>query len=219
MTNHRSDEALDRALEARVSERARELEGLSRDEQSEVLELLEVADLLWEHTHAAPPLAEDPVAAMLGLVPDSARTLDGAALQSVLKRRGLNASTLGQKLVERGWAVSTRNVFNWVAGRAADVSPALIQAISEITRTSPDQITKTSLLPSQPELEVAKAEPLFRGLVDRWARLTRTSLEWAAWDLESRMAATVHRGVQPDASQMLASLEVVVEASEKRMRG
>ena len=55
---------------------------------AEVQELLRIADLLWEEAHGAPPLEDDPVAAMLGLVPDASRSLDPRALNKVTKSSG-----------------------------------------------------------------------------------------------------------------------------------
>ncbi len=42
--------------------------GLAAPERDTVAALVEVADLLWLSAHGAPPLADDPVAAMLGLL-------------------------------------------------------------------------------------------------------------------------------------------------------
>src|SRR5688572_2790661 len=102
------DDALARRLEARarrpVGESQPELSGGDGDEMES---LLDVADLLWEAAHGATPLESDPVAAMLGLVPDPGYALDSEALARARKNARLKSSELAARLVSRGWEVRT----------------------------------------------------------------------------------------------------------------
>lgn len=182
-----------------------------------VVELLDIADLLWEAAHGAPPLEEDPVAAMLGLVPDSNRSLSEAALKQAMKAAGLKPSSLAEKLTDRGWEVSTRDVFNWQTRGDASVPPALIQAIGEATGTTADKLTvDRGEAPGRQTLQSVTSSPRFKALAERWGRLRGTTMSLGASALEARLAASVFRGNIPSEEQMLASLEALVEALESR---
>lgn len=183
----------------------------------EAVELLDIADLLWEVAHSAPPLERDPVAAMLGLVPDSGRSLSGVALKQVMQTAGLKPSSLAEKLTNRGWEVATRDVFNWQNRADASVPPALIQAIAEVTGTTADQLTvDRGESPAHRAAQSVTSSPAFKALAERWARLRGTTMSLAASALEARLAASVFRGSTPSEEQMLASLEALVEALESR---
>ena len=187
---------------------------------TEAIELLDVADLLWESAHGAPPLEQDPVAAMLGLVPDSTRSLNNDALKQAMKAAGLTASSLAEKLSERGWEVATRDVFNWQTQTDALVPPALIQAIAELTGTSADKlIVDRGESPTHRGLQSVTASPAFMALAERWARLRGTTLSLGASALEAQLATSVFRGRHPSEEQMLASLETLVEVLESRSDG
>lgn len=218
--NEDRDAVLEAAINLHVQGRSPAPEELEEDQRAEIQALLKVADLLWDEAHGAPPLEDDPVAAMLGLVPDHARLLDPRALTRVTKSAGIKASGLAQALTERGWDVSTRDVFNWQTKGSHEVSPALIQAIAEITGSTIDFLTVdlgTSQLSS--ELRAITQTARFRELVTRWAHLRNTSADLATSALTARLATSVHRGVRPDSDQMLDSLEALVTALEEDESG
>ena len=100
--------------------------------------LLDAADLAWEAEQEPPPLPEDPVAAMLGLVPDPEIALDGKALAAARKRAGLSVSGLAAKMADRGWDVTSRDVFGWESNKNAPQVPAVINALASITGADPD---------------------------------------------------------------------------------
>jgi hypothetical protein len=213
--NEDREAAVEAAIELHVQGRSLELEELGEEQRAEIQELLKVADLLWEEAHGAPPLEDDPVAAMLGLVPDPSRSLDPRALTRVTKSTGIKASGLAQALNERGWDVSTRDVFNWQTKGSHEMSPALIQAIAETTGSTIDNLTVdrgSSQLSS--ELRAVTQTARFKRLVTRWAHLRNTSADLATSALTARLATSVHRGKQPEADQMLNSLEALVDALE-----
>jgi len=68
MTDDKSDEVIAEFLETRARSATGDLTSLTDEQRAEVQPLLGVAELLWEAGHGAPPLEDDPVAAMLGLV-------------------------------------------------------------------------------------------------------------------------------------------------------
>lgn len=182
---------------------------------AEVADLLHLADLLWDAAHGAPPLERDPVAAMLGLVPDSSRSLDGAALKRALQASGLKVSELAGRLHARGWDVATRDVFNWQSKSTTSVAPAMIQAIAEITGAAAEKLTvDQGADPSHASLRAVTSSKPFQALAERWARLRGTTLNLGASALEARLAASVFRGETPDEDRMIASLEALVSALE-----
>lgn len=214
MTEDRWEEELAKLVDDHIAGIKRSRDGY---DATEAVELLDIADLLWETAHGAPPLERDPVAAMLGLVPDSSRALSDSALKRAMQAAGLKPSALAEKLTERGWEVATRDVFNWQTRGSASVPPALIQAIAEITGTAADRLTEDrGESPAHRAVQSVTASPAFKSLAERWARLRGTSLSLGASALEAQLATSVFRGSHPSEEQMLASLEALVEALESR---
>lgn len=217
MTDDRWEEEIAKLVDDHVTGIKRSRENVELTVAPEAVELLDIADLLWEAAHGAPPLEHDPVAAMLGLVPDSSRSLSDGALKKAMQASGLKPSALAERLSERGWEVVTRDVFNWQTRSDASVPPALIQAIAEITGTTADRLTvDRGESPARQALQSVTASPTFKALAERWARLRGTTLSLGASALEARLAASVFRGEVPSEEQMLASLEALVEALESR---
>ena len=189
---------------------------LSDREREQISAIGDTADLLWLAAHGAPALARDPVAAMLGLVPDRECSLDVRALTLARKRSGLTVSDLAVRLRERGWDVQKSDVFRWETRSARDVAPALIQAIADILDVRVDGLISTpDSSATKDQLADVRHHPLFEQLVDRWARIQHISHAVAAAALETRMAATVHRGERPDPDQLLRSLEALVLSVEQ----
>lgn len=216
-----NDEDRDRLL-AELIEKPQERERILRDaeftdrDRDEIATLLDTADKLWLSAHGAPTLDDDPVAAVLGLVPDPECRLDSAALSRTRKRAGLTVSDVAQRLRERGWEFEKGDVFRWETRTAVDVPPAVVQAIADILSTPVDGLIAASSSLSAPDhLAAVRRHPLFEQLVDRWARVQRVSPAVALATLDSRMLATVHRGEQPDAEQLLRSLDALVTSVER----
>lgn len=208
-------EAIAKFLEARTGPVTGDTTDLSNEPTAEVQALIEVAELLWEVGHGAPVLESDPVAAMLGLIPDPRYTLDRKELSRARRNARLEVGNLVDRLTARGWDVRRGDVFRWENQSAADVSPALIKAIAEETGTDPDRLTVSRPENDLSEVLAALVESSrFTGLVERWMRLQNTSSGLAASTLKSRALATVHRGDRPDTDQLLASLEALVAALE-----
>lgn len=188
----------------------------SEEDRADITSLIEVADLMWEAGHGAPPLNADPVAAMLGLIPDPRIGLDSGALSRARRKAKLKPSDVAERLLARGWDVGARDVFRWENQTRCDVVPALIRAIAEVVGVGPEQLTTDR--GSSAERDASSSivnSPRFRGLVDRWARLQGMSGSLAASALQSRMLETVHRGDRPDEEQMLRSLDALITALEK----
>lgn len=187
------------------------------DQREEVLKLLDAGDLVWEAAHTAPPLKKDPVAAILGVVPDPSFQLDAKALLRACQISRVKPTTLADRLKARGWKVDASEVFRWQTRSAPDVPPALIKAIAEELRIDPERLVARSQGWRTPLVEVAEdiiATRQFHDLVQRFAKVRRISAEMAESAMKSRMLATVHRGDMPGKEQMLASLESLVHALE-----
>jgi transcriptional regulator with XRE-family HTH domain len=216
-----NDDDRDRLLAEMIENpeaRKRILESAELDDRDrdDIVALADTADLLWLSVHGAPPLADDPVAAMLGLVPDRECSLDSKALTQARKREGLTVSDLAERLRERGWEFEKGDVFRWETRSAADVAPAVVQAIADIlSRPVESLIAAPTSTSAQDEVATVRRHPLYEQLVDRWARVQHVSRAVAAAALESRMVATVHRGEPPDPEQLLHSLEALVTSVEQ----
>jgi hypothetical protein len=217
MTDDRWEEEFAKLVDDHVAGFKHSRDNLEPALVPEAVELLDIVDLLWEAAHGAPPLEQDPVAAMLGLVPDSSRSLSDSALKQAMQTAGLKPSSLAEKLTDRGWEVATRDVFNWQNRGDASVPPALIQAIAEVTGTTADKLTvDRGESPGHRALQSVTSSPAFKALAERWALLRGTTMSLGASALEARLAASVFRGNTPSEEQMLASLEALVEALESR---
>lgn len=216
MTKDERAEVLANLLEARAGRvTGKDQPMLSAEDRADVESLIEVADLLWAAGHGAPPLESDPVAAMLGLIPDPQCALDPKALARARKNARLKPSELVNRLVARGWNVQVRDVFRWENQSAADVAPALIKAIADETNTSVDRLTTSRESTAEHgAIATVTRSPRFERLVERWARIQGVSRALAASALESRILATVHRGDRPDADQLMQSLDALVTAVE-----
>lgn len=209
------DEAIAAILDARAGQSARAAGADHSSDRSGIQELLHAADVVWASQQGAPPLADDPVAAMLGLVPDSELELDGKALSSARKRAGLTVSALAERLAARGWEITNRDVFAWESGKNLTHVPALINALAEETGVDADRLRhKSGADPERARLAAVVGSEAFKGLAQRWARIQGTTVALAASALESRMLVAVHRGGAPEANVLLESLEALVESVE-----
>ncbi|MBM7826593.1 hypothetical protein [Microbacterium aurum] len=201
-------------LVAQPAERSRILADarISETERRRLRELLAVADATWLAAQGAPPLEDDPTAAMLGLVPDRACALDPASFKRARQRANTAPSALAQRLSARGWRYSTADVARWQT-HAASVPPALVQAIAEELGVSVDTLIQ-HVAPAPDRFEAVRQAPRFEHLVSRWARRRRVELPVARSELIGRMTATVHRGQLPEADQVLGALELLVSSLE-----
>ncbi len=211
----------DRILEVFLDSKSRrdveaDIADWSEEDRADFASFIEVADLMWEVGHGAPPLNADPVAAMLGLIPDPRIGLDSGALSRARKNAKLKPSDIAERLHARGWDVGARDVFRWENQTQSDVGPALIRAIAEVIGVGPEQLTTDGGSSAEREaFSSVFSSRRFEALVDRWARLHSMSRSLAASALQSRMLATVHRGDRPDDEQMLESLDALISALEK----
>ncbi|MGV9752696.1 hypothetical protein [Nocardia farcinica] len=223
MSEYERDKALEFLLDERTGNAAGERPVLDPEDADEVQSLLAAIDLVTGAVRAAttpevvvPPLEEDRIAALLGLIPDPDYSLDSAALKRARKKAGLSAGDLATRLAAREWKVSVADVFRWETRSAPDVSPALIRAIAEETGVDSDSlIIDQAAAPESDAVAAVMASTDFDELVTRWAQSRGTSPALARTTLKSRMLTAVHRGEKPDAAQMLRTLAAFVDAHEE----
>ena len=90
-------------------------------------------------TRRTPVGANDPIALMLGLVPNGETVVDGRKLAGARKAAKLKLGQFVKRLVERGWVVDTSTAFAWEQGNLP-VSPAIVNAMAEELHVSPDSL-------------------------------------------------------------------------------
>lgn len=212
------DELMEVLLEMPAGpERDRRVAQLDDAQRSTFEQLLDLDNRVWESAQEAPPLQSDPVAAMLGLVPDPSFRLDTTAFTQLCSRNRLKPTKLAERLRDRGWAVDAADVFRWQTSVASDVSPALIRAMAEVIGTSPDKLVATPAAEQDALDTIANlvtSTKRFGDLVQRFALAQRISPNMAQTVLRTRMLATVRRGRELEVEQMLDSLEMLVRALE-----
>ncbi len=198
---------------------APDLAGLEPDVRREAQANRWILQAVWraEEAYVPPPLAQDPLAVALGLVPDPGRRLDGKRLTQARKSRGLNAGQVADALALRGWDVTTSTVVRWEMASRADIAPALLTALADTVGVAEDRLvdSKPATRPADVEVEKALSSPRFARLAERWAAKVGTPLDAARASLQQTMTlATARRGDHLDAEQWLSVLEKLVEAGK-----
>lgn len=87
----------------------------------------------------APISQDDPVALMLGLVPDPDTPVEGRKLAQARRNARLQLSGLVDRLCNRGWPITTAQAAQWERG-APTLAPALVAAISDELGVDSDSI-------------------------------------------------------------------------------
>lgn len=128
LNEDRCDDIVDEQLRHMRGEGPKpDLSGLTAEEHAHALELLELVDALADSLPASPPLADDPVAVRLGLVPATKARVEGpgggdpvwAAAAEVSSRFG--ASTVQFELLSRP-----------ITGSRGDVGSVLSRSLAEV---------------------------------------------------------------------------------------
>lgn len=200
---------------------------MTPDEWAQVVRLAAVEAALFDHAHGAPAVEEDPVAAMLGLVPDPNLSLTGSALKRARTRAGLKVSEVARALTEEGWDITTAEVAGWESRTGTVLAPVLLQSVAASVSSSVESITTNPIdatksagavggSASERVIDAVTATSAFQELTRRFAGVQGLSRTVAASTLRSRALASVHRGDEPDAAQWIKTLEAFVTALESR---
>ncbi|WP_345600511.1 hypothetical protein, partial [Thermocatellispora tengchongensis] len=144
-------------------------------------------------------------------------SLDHRQLTKLRRSAGVNVEDLASRLRSRGWDVEYRNVIAWESARgAAEVPPAIIEAIAQILRIPIERLVRPLPAPQDSPLQQLRQHAAFGELARRWSDLKQISIDAAERALAVRTLTTVHRGETPDLDQSVASLETLVAAMEDR---
>lgn len=151
-----------------------------------------------------PVRLDDPIAQMLGLVEDTAITLDGRRLASVRKAAGLNIADLAAQLQRRGWDVSVKTVSEWERS-LTNPAPATINAIAEEL----DVATDALLAPSQANaqtLDILFDDELIAAFLDEWAREANVPAKTLAEESKRLLATAGKRNATSATPQTLLAI-------------
>lgn len=157
----------------------------------------------------APPLAEDPLAVALGLVPPPGGNLSGSLLKAARQNAGLKPSALARLLTEQGHAVRAGEIARWETSEAVPLAAPKIQAIALALSVSPSDLVDDESSVVTLGLAMSKQ---FRELVRRWASHTNQTLAAAQTALMKVAAAPARRGTSRDDAAVIASLDAFVNA-------
>ncbi|GAA1292184.1 helix-turn-helix domain-containing protein [Saccharothrix xinjiangensis] len=134
-----------------------------------------------------PPVRhDDPVALMLGLVPDPNIALDGNRLSIARKKAKLNLAEFLQRLNERGWEVTIQQTFQWEQGTTA-LAPALIDAIADELGVDRQALLASAAVPS--ERDDLFDDSRVRAFLSQWADEAEVTVDFLR-DRTAKMLAT-----------------------------
>lgn len=214
MDQNRDDRLADLITERAFNPDMRAPSWVTPIEWAEVEQLAALERELRIGAYAAPPLAEDRAAALLGLIPDGKTQLARAALKRARKSAQISVSDIAKRLAARGWDVTAADVFRWENQDAPDMPPALVEAIATVLHANVTELTEPRLGGQEAVLDVTV--PAYRRLVERLAGALGVSADFAVARLQTAAATAVHRGDRPQDEQLLATLEAYVRAMERR---
>lgn len=167
-----------------------------------------------------PPLSADPVAIALGAVPDI--LLDPAAVRRQRQAKNARPSEVARFLRERGWPVTTSDVFAWEQ-HAEPVAPALLRDIAAMFGVREASLTPAGA--SAPGQDTEDENALLGALrmadlneiVQQWAELLGVDPEAARENLGKRLSGAARRGTRAlTIRQLKAVLAVLLEAERAR---
>lgn len=178
----------------------------SDEEWDEAMQLAKVESLL--SAQQAPPLEQDPVAAMLGLIPDPNLVVDGSAIRRL--RGNVPVSQIADRLQAYGWAVSAADVRDWQVRSGVVLAPALLERLANVLGVTVERITRRSGALVAPEVATS---PRWQSLLVRLGALLNVAPGAAQPRLVGALASARYRNESPES--YLEAAEAYVEALEK----
>ena len=178
----------------------------SDEEWDEARQLAKVETLL--SIRQAPPLEQDPVAAMLGLVPDPNLVVDGSAIKRL--RGNTPVSQIAASLRAYGWDVSAADVRDWQARPGVVLTPALLERLARVLGVTVERITRRAGAQVAPEVA---SSPRWHNLVARFAAVLNLAPGAAQPRLVGALAGARYRNESPES--YLEAAEAYVAALEK----
>lgn len=156
-----------------------------------------------------PPLSEDPLAVALGLAPQQAPVLAGAALKAARQHAGLNVAALAQRLTAAGHAAKAGQVLRWEIAKSVPIDANILSSIAHILRVDEGQLRA-----AKEQHSSLAVSTQFRDLAKRFSRVTGLDFLAAQALLLTKSATTARRGSAYDDEHSLAALTAFVEARE-----
>lgn len=178
----------------------------SDEEWDEAMQLAKVESLL--SAQQAPPLEQDPVAAMLGLIPDPSLVVDGSAIRRL--RGKVPVSQIADRLQAYGWDVTAADVRDWQARPGVVLAPALLERLANVLGVTVERITRRAGAPVAPEVATS---PRWHSLLVRFAALLNVAPEAAQPRLIGALAGARYRNQSPES--YMEAAEAYVTALEK----
>jgi transcriptional regulator with XRE-family HTH domain len=140
---------------------------------------------------ASPPVQhDDPVALMLGLVPDPDISLDGQKLTNARKKANINLAQLCDRLNQRGWNIRVKHAFQWERS-AFPLAPALIDAIAD--ELGVDRKTLLSQKAYRQPSDDLFDDARVHAFLARWAEEEQVSVDFLRERTSKTLAAAVYR--------------------------
>lgn len=182
----------------------------SDEEWNEARQLARAESLL--NLRQAPPLQQDPVAAMLGLVPDPGLFVDGSAIRRL--RGKASVSQIAARLQTYGWEVSAADVRDWQTRPGVVLAPALLERLAKVLGVTTEAITRRTgeLVP-----HAVATSARWRNLVAQFAALLGVATDIAESRLVGALVAAKYRNEAPES--YLEAAEAYVTALEKSREG
>jgi transcriptional regulator with XRE-family HTH domain len=170
---------------------------------------------LW-HTdtpaYEVPHLADDPVAARLGLVPQPEVTLAGPSVAAARRRRGLDLAGLAAIIDEHGTTISIRDLSRLERIPATAVPAATAQALAAALGVPVDALSPAGARPDDGGLSAFLASAAFRDEVFGWAERHAQAPQVVAVRARQRLRSVRFRGGREgSAEQWLALLRAVLD--------
>lgn len=196
---------IERALHALRHGRAPSAPELDADEQQLVDDVVPWLDALREAAEQTasesqpasepptsdPPIrADDPVALMLGLVPDPNVVVDGRKLALARKRAKLDLAQFLNRLRARGWDVTTHQGLQWELGQTP-LAPALITAIAD--ELAVDDGALLAATTSRSEHDDLFDDARIRAFLADWSAETGVEPDVLRQRTSSTLAGAAHR--------------------------
>jgi transcriptional regulator with XRE-family HTH domain len=151
----------------------------------------------------------DPVAQMLGLIPNHDTTLDAKQLKRARQAAGLTLQDLVDRLAKAGWNVDVRQAFQWERTRTP-LAPAVIDALAQAVR-----VDTANLLSAAAQTQDVFTDAAVQQALAQWA----AEVSWDVQDLTARVRDSIAVAGQRNAGQPSAEAIVAIVTQLRSIPG
>lgn len=139
----------------------------------------------------APLDSADPVAQMLGLIPNAASTVDAQRLSKARRAAALTLQDLVGRLNAQGWNVEMSQAFRWER-TSTPLAPAMVEAIAQVV-----EVDVARLLGTVATVADVFTDDAVQQALAEWA----SEVGWSVGELTSRVRTTLAGAAQRNAGQ------------------